>query len=280
MTTKKVVLILGGKGGTGKTLFCRTLFHILKGEGIHTVGLDGDRENPEFWEYHKDEANSVIRLDFLDVDDARLFVTRLDESQPQVAILDMPGASGAATREQFARFNLFHTLKSDLNGYEVTVVSIMNNCFNAIGSLRMMMDSFGEQAQYVAVLSDFWAMGKNPFQRWKGSKRREQFLQLGGKEITMPMLELEVFDTLHEQVFPFSKLNDLPLGDRVLLRSYLTRARASFDAAHDYLGIPPLEGRDPNEVITQGVATLAEKQAQSNKSAKSAAKSSKKTNQS
>ena len=265
MTTKKVVLTLGGKGGTGKTLFCRTLFHLLQGEGVHTLGLDGDRENPEFWDYHKDEAEPVLRLDFLEIDDACRFISRLEQCQPQVALLDMPGASGAATREQFARFNLFHTLKNDLDGYEVTVAAVMNDCFNAIGSLKMMMEAFGEQAQYVAVLSDFWATGKKPFKRWKGCERRKQFLKVGGKEVTMPMLELEVFDTLHGKACPFSQLNHLPLGDRVLLRSYLTRARADFDVAHDYLGLPPLDGRDTNELVTQGINTIAAKPKESSK---------------
>ncbi|NJN32749.1 MAG: hypothetical protein HC824_21810 [Synechococcales cyanobacterium RM1_1_8] len=265
MTTKKVVLTLGGKGGTGKTLFCRTLFHLLKGEGIYTLGFDGDRENPEFWDYHKNESNPVLRLDFLNIDDARQFISQLEESQPQVALFDMPGASGAATREQFARFNLFHTLKDELDGYEVTVVAVMNDCFNAIGSLKMMMEAFDEQAKYVAVLSDFWAKGKTPFQRWKGCERRKHFLQLGGKEVSMPMLELEVFDTLHGKASPFSRLNGLPLGDRVLLRSYLTRARAEFDLAHDYLGLPPLDGRDTNELVTQGINTISAQQQESAK---------------
>lgn len=272
MTTKKLVLTLGGKGGTGKTLFCRTLFHLLKGEGVYTIGLDGDRENPEFWDYHKDESNFVNRLDFLEVEDARTLISRLDEHKPDVALLDMPGASGAATREQFQRFDLFNTLNQDLDGYEVTVVSVMNDCFNAIGSLKMMMEEFGDRASYVSVLSDFWAKGQEPFKRWRNCSRRQQFLELGGKEVTLPMLELEVFDTLHEQAWPFSRMNDLPLGDRVLLRSYLTRSRAHFDAAHDSLGLPPLEGRDANALVHAGIAKLTEKREAKTSKKKAAAK--------
>ncbi len=44
MTTKKVVLTLGGKSGTGKTLVCRTLFHLHKGENVHV--LSKPKSNP------------------------------------------------------------------------------------------------------------------------------------------------------------------------------------------------------------------------------------------
>lgn len=257
MTTKKVILILGGKGGTGKTLFCRTLFHMLRGEGVRTIGIDADRENPEFWDYHQHEAEPVTRIDFLSIEHARRFISLLDEHQPEVALLDMPGASGAATREQFQRFNLFHTLKKQLNGYEVTVVTILNNCFNVIGSLKVMMDAFGEQASYVAVMSEFWAMGNEPFKRWHNSARRKQLLEAGGKELILPKLEIEVFDVLHEKAMPFSKFDELPLGDRVLLGSYLNRSRGNFDAAHELLGLPPLDGRDTNDLVAQEVAAIS-----------------------
>jgi hypothetical protein len=260
MTTKKVVLTLGGKGGTGKTLFCRTLFHMHKGENVRVLGYDADRENPEFWDYHKEEFHGVKRLNFLEVDGARKLMDRLEEHQPEVALLDMPGASGAGTREQFERFDIFNTFKNELSGYEVTVVAVLNNCFNAIGSLEMMMESFGDQAHYVAVLSDFWITDKNaPFKRWKACETYQRFQQLQGKEVTLPMLEVEVFDVLHEQAWPFSKLNDLRLGDRILLRSYLARARAAFEPAHDYLGLPALDGRDTNELVNQGVTNIAER---------------------
>ena len=274
MTSKKIVLTLGGKGGTGKTLFCRTLFHLHKGEGVLVLGYDADRENPEFWHYHKDEFHGVKRLNFLEVDGARNLMAQLEQYQPEVALLDMPGASGSATRDQFERFDIFNTLQHELSGYEVTIVAVLNNCFNAIGSLGCMMESFGDKAQYVAVLSDFWSADKKaPFKRWKACDTFQQFQRLNGKEVTLPILELEVFDVLHEQAWPFSKMNDLGLGDRILLRSYLARTRAAFDNAHDYLGLPPLDGRDTNELVNQGVASIAEKTQKSKpKKEKAAAK--------
>ena len=260
MTTKTVVLTLGSKGGTGKTLFCRTLFHLHKGENVRVLAYDADRENPEFWDYHKDEAHDAKRLDFLEVDGARNLMARLEQHKPDVALLDMPGASGAGTREQFERFDIFNTFKNELDGYEVTIVAVLNNCFNAISSLEMMMEAFGDKAHYVAVLSDFWITDKNaPFKRWKACDTYKRFQELNGKEVTLPMLEVEVFDVLHEKAWPFSQMNELGLGDRILLRSYLSRSRAAFDLAHDYLGLPALDGRDVNELVNQGVASITEK---------------------
>ena len=272
MVTKKVVLTLGGKGGTGKTLFCRTLFHLHKGENVRVLGYDADRENPEFWDYHKAEAHGIKRLDFLEIDGARSLMACLEEHKPDVTLLDMPGASGAGTREQFERFDIFNTFKNELDGYEVTIVAVLNNCFNAIGSLEMMMETFGDQANYVAVLSDFWITDKKaPFQRWKTCETYKRFQELNGKEVNLPMLEVEVFDVLHEKAWPFSKMNELGLGDRILLRSYLARCRAAFEPAHDYLGLPPLDGRDTNALINDGITGIADRAKKQGKKAKAAA---------
>lgn len=261
MSNKKVLLTLGGKGGTGKTLFCRTLFHFLHSEGVQVTGLDADRENPEFWDYNKEDITPVHKLNFLTIDGARKFINRLDKYQPDVVLLDMPGASGAATRDQFRRLDIFNTLQNELNGYEIIVTTVLNESYNTISSLGVMMESFGDQASYVAVLSRFWEKETAPFKRWRESNRYELFTQLKGKEVVLPVLEKEVFDVLHEKAWPFSKLNQLELGDRILLRSYLTRSRASFDAASDYLGLPALEGRDANELVLQGVAARSAKKA-------------------
>ncbi|MEO0336854.1 MAG: hypothetical protein AAF202_10685, partial [Pseudomonadota bacterium] len=53
-TQKRINLILGGKGGTGKTLFARLLFYTLSNANIKVIGIDSDIENPEFAKYHGD----------------------------------------------------------------------------------------------------------------------------------------------------------------------------------------------------------------------------------
>ena len=110
--------------------------------------------------------------------------------------------------------------------------------------------------------------------RWQDSTRYELFTQLNGKEVILPVLETEVFDVLHEKAWPFSKMNQLELGDRILLRSYLNRCRANFDAACDYLGLPALEGRDASELVLQSVAagTAKKTKTKTEKKATAAAK--------
>lgn len=255
MTTsqKRLLLCIGGKGGVGKTLFCRTLFHFLVSEQVQVLGIDADRENPEFFDYHCEASPPVERLDFLSVDGLRQLLEILGETSPQIALVDMPGASGAATREQFERFDIFNTLKQELGDYQVTIIAVLNNCFNSIGSLQLMMQAFGDKAQYVAVLSQMWALNHSRFQRWQQSSKRDTFLQLDGVEIQMPLMELEVFDTLHGLALPFSHQDELGLGDRILLRSFLNRSRAAFAPAAGLLGLPPLELADATttQAITQ-----------------------------
>lgn len=254
---KRLLLCIGGKGGVGKTLFCRTLFHFLVAEQVSVLGVDADRENPEFYDYHRQVSPAVERLDFLSVPGLRQLLERLEDSAPQIALVDLPGASGSATRQQFERFDVFHALKHDLSDYQVTIIAVLNNCFNSIGSLNLMMQAFGAQAQYVAVLSDMWTLNHSRFERWRGSSKRETFLELGGIEIEMPLLELEVFDTIHGRGVAFSQQDELGLGDRILLRSFLNRSRAAFAPAGTFLGLPPLT--EPKDTALSPTARAAAK---------------------
>jgi len=257
---KRLLLCIGGKGGVGKTLFCRTLFHFLVSEQIPVLGIDADRENPEFYDYHRQVSPTVDRLDFLSVHGLRQLLEQLDAQSPQIALIDLPGASGSATRQQFERFDVFHALKHDLGDYQVTVIAVLNNCFNSIGSLNLMMDAFGDQAQYVAVLSEMWALNHARFERWRGSSKRKTFLQLNGIEVEMPLLELEVFDTLHGLGIAFSQQDELGLGDRILLRSFLNRSRAAFAPAGELLGLPPLgEAAEPTATAKKTTKRTARK---------------------
>lgn len=241
---KRLILCIGGKGGVGKTLVCRLLFYFYVCEQVNALGFDADRENPEFYDYHQDAKPTVKTLNFLSVPGMRSLMEQLEQDSPQITLFDMPGASGSATREQFARFDIFNTLKHEVGDYKVTIIAVLNNCFNSIGSLALTMDAFGDRANYVVVLNQMWSVGEKPFERWYRSPHRNRFLELGGIEIALPLLDLEVFDLLHGLGIPFWQQEKLGIADRVLLRSFLNRARAEFDPAATFMGLPPLATPD------------------------------------
>lgn len=233
---KRIVLTLGGKGGTGKTLFCRLLYYYLVNANVNCLAYDADIENPEFEEYHVNATHRVEVLNFLDVGEAKQFFTALDQQQPEVALLDMPGASGKQTREQIQKFGLFQIAKQ--LGYRTTIATVLNNAYNTVNSLDIMLNFCGENTDYVVVKSQLWNQGSLTFDRWQQSETRDKFLQLKGIEIEMPVLELTSFDALHEESLSFFDRKQLSFGDRILVDSFLDLSHPHIEAASAYLGIP------------------------------------------
>jgi len=223
---KRLVFILGGKGGTGKTLFCRLLYHYFETQQIHFIGFDADRENPEFFQFHREKQNPVQLLDFLDIADAKKLFTAVHDESPDVVLMDMPGASGAATRDQFERFNIFAI--ADQLDYRITIATVLNVNFNTIKSFDVMMQYCREMADYVAVRNEMWIQGNLSFHRWETSEAKTTFDKLGGAEISMPVLDMNTFDVVHGGYHPFSDClmdaRKLYFGDILLVESFLSRS--------------------------------------------------------
>lgn len=232
---KRIIMILGGKGGTGKTLHCRQLYFFLIQSGVNCLAFDADVENPEFQEYHTEASQAVTLIDFVQTEQAKAFFTQIEQQKPDVVLIDMPGASGRATRDQIKRFGMFKIAQQ--LGYRVTLDTVMNNAYNTINSLQMMQSFCGDRADYVVVKSDLWNQGALNFDRWERSETRKQFQALKGIEISMPVLELSTFDVIHEQGLSFFEQDQLPFGDRILLESFLDLSRPQLEAATDYLGL-------------------------------------------
>ncbi|MBD2088299.1 hypothetical protein H6F67_00215 [Microcoleus sp. FACHB-1515] len=246
---KRLIMILGGKGGTGKTLFCRLLYYFLVRQGVDVLGFDADIENPEFRGYHKESNHPVNLLNFLERKKAAQLLTTLYEKKPAIAMIDMPGASGRATREQMQAFGIFQA--AEQLGYRLTIVTVLNNNFNTINSFNTMLGFCDDQADYVAVKSQVWAQDGLTFNRWEQSETRQKFTQLQGIEIDLPILDANAFDVLHggeqlegegetQKATPqrsFFQYQEIPYGDLLLTQSFLNESRLHLEQAAPYLGL-------------------------------------------
>jgi CobQ/CobB/MinD/ParA nucleotide binding domain len=233
---KRIILILGGKGGTGKTLFCRLVYYALIKAGVNCLAFDADTENPEFAEYHERTEHPVRMLDFLEVAEAKTLFTELDRSRPEVALLDMPGASGKQTREQMERFGLFNIAHQ--LGYRVTIATVLNTAYNTINSLDTMVQFCADRADYLIVKSQLWNQGSLSFERWDKSATQQACAALRGIEINLPVLEASAFDALHEQSVSFFQRDVLGFGDQILVDSFLDLSQPQIEQAAPYLGYP------------------------------------------
>lgn len=238
---KRIILTLGGKGGTGKTLHNRQIYYFLVNAGVKTMGIDADIENPEFYMYHQHCQHPVQKLNFLDAGEAKKLFTSLSKEQPQVVLVDMPGASGKETRAQIDRFGMFSI--AEKLGYRVTIDTVLNISYNTISSLGEMLDHCNDRADYVAVKNQCWSQGTLNYSRWDNSKTRKAFLEMGSIEIEMPILEMTSLDAMQEDDVSFFEKEKLDFGDQILVESFLDLSRPELEKAAKYLGLPLNNGK-------------------------------------
>lgn len=234
---KRLVMLLGGKGGTGKTTFGRLLVDELCRLGVEYLAFDADKENPDFHAFYQNFGTGVRLLDLLEIKQAKHFFTQLKEEDPSVVVCDLPGATGEKLRQIIETFNLFK-VATDL-GYGCTIVSVLNLGRSPIRSLRVMHDFCAERADYVVVRNLCWGKAEE-FVRWEGSETRKSILAAGGIEIQLPALEASVFDQLEDSNMAFSQAisaDDFPFGDSLMVDAFLSLARPELEKAGEYLGL-------------------------------------------
>ncbi|MEM0333569.1 MAG: hypothetical protein QXX30_03890 [Candidatus Aenigmatarchaeota archaeon] len=235
---KRLVFIVGGKGGVGKTLFCRTLYFWLNHKGASVMGLDADRENPEFFNYHagvKEEV-SIAALDILETQFAKRFFTLLAEGNSNVVLVDMPGASSRGMREQFKKFDAIE-VANEL-GYRVTMVSVLNTGKSMITSIDNMLSYCETRVDYVIVKNDYFLQSGDTFSSWENSVVRQAFVEMKANhiEINLPALEPSSFEYLQKNQLSFFEIDQLDLGEFLLVRSFLKRAEQQIRRAGNLLG--------------------------------------------
>lgn len=234
---KRIVMVLGGKGGTGKTAFTRLLIDQLHAKKKNYAAYDADTENPELYDYYREFGSGVRLLNFIEVQEAKRLFSDIKRDAPDVVVLDMPGASGNKMREIIAKFGLFK-IAGDL-GYRVTILTVINLGYSVITSTKVMAEFCGDQADYVVVKNLCWDKGLG-FQRWDASKTRTAIQQLKGAEIAMPELDYSTFDVVLEKGIPYSaatEANGFPFGDFLLVDGFLAQARPELEKAATYLGL-------------------------------------------
>lgn len=232
---KRIVMIVGGKGGTGKTLFARLLYYALIDAKLKAVGVDSDVENPEFAAYHEASKFNVFCLDFLSTEGGVSFLDLLAKKKPNVIVMDMPGASGEQSRRQLEEFNVLN-LDQEM-GYRLTLATVLNGGFPPIYSLGAMMDCCRDRADYVVVRNAHWEQGSLNLGRWDNSEEKKAFQQLNGLEIAMPALKMETFDKLHPNISFFQVKELDSAGHKMLATSFLRRGVAALEPAAAYLGL-------------------------------------------
>lgn len=175
---KRLILILNGKGGVGKSTFATNLVQFYKELGAAHRCVDTDNENSTLKRFHPDaEFVDLFAPSGLDV----LFELL---QHTNTVIADCRAASTDVMLGYFAEVSVFVVLES--LGARLTVVMPVNHEPDSLEQLRVISNALGNRCDYVVVRNQVHC---DQFFLYDKSRIRTHLLgELRACEITMPKL--------------------------------------------------------------------------------------------
>src|ERR1700676_1469218 len=138
---KRLILILNGKGGVGKSFFAVNFVQFLKEKGILHVAIDSDNENSTLKRFHPDTR-------FLDLSNRRdldnIFAAL---AKSKLVVMDFRAASTDLFIYYFTEGELPAVLSAF--GARLTLVMPVNHESDSVDQIQRLTEEFGEQCNYV-----------------------------------------------------------------------------------------------------------------------------------
>jgi len=236
MKTKRLILILNGKGGVGKSFFAVNLVQYLKDHEIFHWAADTDNENSTLKRFHPD-------VDFIDLQET----TEMDHillalEQHSLAIVDCRAASTDVFLDYFEEIDVFSVL--DELDTELTIVSPINHEADSLEQLRVITESLGDGCQYVIVKNESHS---TQFRLYDESKIRKKLLkEFSAVELSLPKMQDWLVTALNEANSTAStvvKEKKLSLLDRQRLKTWVKMFEAQLGTTLEKL-LPSTEKSD------------------------------------
>lgn len=221
---KRLVLVMNGKGGVGKSFFATNFVQMLKDRDVSHRAFDSDNENSTLKRFHPE-------VEFLDLADPRgLDPMILSLQSVDLAVVD----SRAASSEVFLTFLISHdapALLADLHA-ELTLAIPIGGDVDSIEQIQCMVESLGGGCRYVLVRNEMLGDRLRLFDAAKIRKRLVD--ELGAREIAMPSMQPWLVATLNlHGLTPTAGVNhpSLSILDRQRLKTWQRRFNAEIDSA-------------------------------------------------
>jgi hypothetical protein len=172
---KRLILILNGKGGVGKSFFAVNFVQYLKDRQIAHAAFDSDDENSTLKRFHSEvefiNASQPTEIDKM--------VHALDDQD--VVVVDCRAASTRIFLNYFEETRLPDIL-DDL-GARLTIACPVNHELDSIYQIQRLANAIGGEADFVIVRNEVHGEG---FELFDKSKLRQKLLsELGAKEIVV-----------------------------------------------------------------------------------------------
>lgn len=236
---KRLILITGNKGGTGKSSFARGLLDVYHHLNIACSAYDSDTQNPQLFR-HYNKTIGISRINIALRGGADVLLDDLEQQKPAIALVDLPAGAG----DSFERYEQDVQLISSASelGYRLTIVSVMSRVKDSVNALRLLMEFCSDRVDYVAVKNLHFGEAEK-FKRFDQSRAKEQFLASGGIEIVMPDLFDDTYDLIDEKDFTFREAvgatSSLSRANRSRVHQWLKTMELEIFKAGQYFGVSP-----------------------------------------
>lgn len=228
---KRLILILNGKGGVGKSFFAINFVQFLKDKAIAHVAIDSDNENSTLKRFHPDAR-------FLDLDSPR----ELDQifgalEQANLVVVDCRAASTDLFINYFTEIGLSTVLAAF--GAKLTLIVPVNHESDSVDQVQRLAEEFGKKCSYVVVRN---ASHSDSFALFDSAEVRARLKnELGGREIAMTRLQdwlVEALNAENVTVTSAVKHPGFSLLDRQRLQIWQRTLNAEIESVADLL-LPP-----------------------------------------
>jgi hypothetical protein len=225
---KRLVLILNGKGGVGKSFFAVNFIQYLKDRGITHAAFDSDDENSTLKRFHSEVAfidpNSPRELDRM--------VAALDDHD--VVVVDCRAASTRIFLQYFEETDLHALLESI--GSRLTIVTPVNPELDSIHQIQRLVSGMAGKTDFVIVRNEVHGDG---FELFDKSRIRQKLLnEMGAREITVQqMYKWLVEDLQRNKTTPTlaAKSSEFNIFDRQRLLNWQRHFYGQLDSVNDVL---------------------------------------------
>ena len=226
--TKRLDLILNGKGGVGKSFFAVNLVQYLKDKKIQFVACDCDNENSTLKRFHGE-------VEFLELAHPRGLDPMIRALEKfDLVVVDCRAASTEVFFNYFDEINLPETLQK--LSAALTVVMPVNQEADSIDQLQRIVGKLKKSCSYVVLRN---AVHNNNFVLYDQSVIHDKLQkELGAKEITMAKLQPWLVEELiHKNLTITAALTDgrFYLLDRQRLQTWQRKLYAEIESAADLL---------------------------------------------
>ena len=249
---KRLVLVVSGKGGVGKTTFSRLMTDAYRERKTRAAVFDADGQIGGLVRVYHDAD-----VGFYDLrqDTERSTLLNSIASDADVILHDLPGGSRFEISKivdngDGERVEGFLAALRE-NGVRMTLVHVIDNEIESAQSVGQYLDVFGtDSVDHVAVLNMRESRDiKTDFPYWSGyeiggerrfGKARDRLLSAGGIEVSMPGMQVGTRSKINALNLKYSdcvRHHELTITERSIASQFLRGFQKSIEPASGFLGL-------------------------------------------